>query len=331
MADKEKTIIVTGGAGFIGSCLVAGLEERGYNNIIVVDSFADAPLKWHNLAHRRHGIRLQPIGRTVDLIKDNAEEIAAVVHLGAISATTATDVDTLVELNTLETCNIVKECVERDIPVLYASSASAYGDGSQGMKEEAAFRSTPLNPYAWSKINADRLIFGDTIDTDRAVVALRFFNVYGPNEYHKGSQSSVVPRFYSQLTREGMINLFSSGRDDVADGEQRRDFVWVDDVVKVIISFVEQGCRPGGIYNVGTGHARSFNDMAQAIGAATGCLPFINYIPMPDNLAEHYQYHTCSEGNRLKSRAKITIDFTPLEAGVDKYITKYLRQPDKYR
>lgn len=330
MTMKDKHIIITGGAGFIGSSLVAGLECCGYRHISIVDNLGTGE-KWRNLSHRVNGLKVYPIGSTIDLIGSLGDKVGAVVHLGAISATTASDADNLNRLNTLDTCDIAAECRHRDIPMLYASSASVYGDGHQGMDEKCALLATPLNPYAWSKLNADRLIFGDSIDSDDAIVALRFFNVYGPNEYHKGSQSSVIPHFFDQLTHTGSISLFKSGRNDIPDGWQSRDFVWIDDCVDIMLQFISKGCRPGGIYNVGTGISRTFLDMASAVADAAGIDAKIEYIPMPADLSRHYQYHTCSAGDRLTSRANLSLSFTPLESGVNTYITKYLTQPDKYR
>lgn len=326
---ESRYIIVTGGAGFIGSNVVDRLCRDGFSRVIVVDN-PGCEGKWRNLASCTRGVELYPIGSTEALLDRLGSEVGALIHLGAVSSTTTTDADLLVAGNTMETLALARKCRQAGVPFIYASSASVYGDGSHGFAEAAAFESLPLNPYAWSKLNADRLIFGTGIDSDDAVVALRFFNVYGPREYHKGAQSSVVLPFYNSLIDRGRISLFKSGRDDIPHGMQSRDFVWVDDCVDVIMHFVRNGCRPGGIYNVGSGRSRTFLDMARAVAAAASRDCQIDFIEMPRELARHYQYHTCSEGDRLTARAGIDFRPTSLEDGVSQYVRNFL-QTEKYQ
>lgn len=324
--NKDRHIIITGGAGFIGSALVARLLAEGYRDITVVDDLGSGP-KWKNLASKGY-LPIVPI-RDFDDCPILPED--TVVHLGAESSTAAADVDQLLEVNTAATVRLFEDCRLAGARFIYASSAATYGDGSRGFEDSedpeylASLR--PLNPYAWSKSRADQYIFADP--APEGVVGLKFFNVYGPNEYHKGSQSSVVPRFLDQWKRRGMVSLFASGRADIADGAQARDFVWVEDVVDVILFFIE---NPGlsGLYNVGSGEAKTFVDVVSALASALG-LPVIpiEYVEMPEGLGDSYQYYTKADLTKLR-QAGYTRPMTTLSEGVRRYVTEYLTKPDKY-
>jgi ADP-L-glycero-D-manno-heptose 6-epimerase len=327
-------IIVTGGAGFIGSNLVAALEARGESDIVVVDRFGSDD-KWRNLAKRSLADIVTPEALP-SLIEANRQKIRMIFHMGAISTTTERDVDLIVANNWRTSLELWSLAARHALRFVYASSAATYGDGSQGFDDDASpaalSRLVPLNPYAWSKLQFDRKVAHDVAngaDLPAQWSGLKFFNVFGPNELHKGGQMSVVPQFHTQIATEGMARLFKSYRREYADGGQLRDFIHVDDVVAVMLWFYD---HPGvnGLFNLGTGIARSFVDMAHAIFKAMGRETSIKFVDMPANLRDRYQYFTEARMERQRA-AGYDRPFMTLEQGVAAYVTRYLAASDPYR
>lgn len=328
-------IIITGGTGFIGSNLVAGLEARGLNDLVVCDVLGTGD-KWRNIGKRE----LRDIVRPENLfnyLKDHADKIEAVFHLGAISSTTETDADLIVESNVVLTRRLWKWCAANDSRFIYASSAATYGDGSAGFLDDDTpdylGKLKPLNPYGWSKHLCDRRISRVVRTGEEKLppqwAGLKFFNVYGPNEYHKGEQMSVICKLYPQIIAGAAARLFKSDHPEYSDGGQMRDFVYVDDCVSVML-WLYDNPKVSGLYNVGSGKARSFKDLAEAGFNAIGKTPKINYIDMPQGLKAKYQYFTEASMRKLRE-AGYTRPMTELEDGVLKYIQDYLLQADPYR
>jgi ADP-L-glycero-D-manno-heptose 6-epimerase len=331
--------IVTGATGFIGSNLLAEMQKRGYRDIVAVDTFGDGD-KWKNIAKRR-ALQLLFPHQLQDFLLEHKDEINAVVHLGAISSTTETDVDKIVENNFQLTVRLFTFCRHNAIPLVYASSAATYGAGELGFvdRDDITFLSSlrPLNPYGWSKNAVDKYISSTLQDASTPtfshsnnpqVVGLKFFNVYGPNEYHKGMQMSVMRHFCEQFRNTGKVRLFKSYRDDCADGEQRRDFVWVGDCVRVMLWMLEHG-EVSGLFNVGTGSATSYNVVARSVARALGVDPVIEYIDMPDSVRNQYQYFTQADLTKLRS-VGYDAPFTSVPDGVDKYVRGFLATDDIY-
>lgn len=327
-------IIVTGGAGFIGSNLVAALEARGEKNIVVVDRFGTDD-KWRNLAKRSQADIIPP-EKLSDLIAVRRHDIQAIFHMGAISATTERDVDLILANNWRLSAELWDLATRFELRLIYASSAATYGDGAQGFDDDlsspALARLVPLNPYAWSKHLFDLRVArahetGERMPQQWA--GLKFFNVFGPNEAHKGGQMSVVPQFYRQIRADGVAKLFKSYRPDYPDGGQTRDFIHVDDTVAVMLWLFDRP-EANGLFNVGTGKARSFLDIANAIFEAIGRTPQIEFVDMPEPLRDRYQYFTQARTDRLRA-AGFARPFTSLEDGVADYVTRFLATPDPYR
>lgn len=325
-----RTIIVTGGAGFIGSNLAAELALRGTHDIVVCD-WLDAEEKKHNLAKHRIAEILPPEG-LLPWLEQHSGEVEAIFHMGAISSTTEMDVAKITAHNIHLPQALWKISAEQGIRMIYASSAATYGDGARGFKDDETLvemeKLAPLNPYGWSKWQFDLWALKEKARPPQWA-GLKFFNVYGPNEYHKGGQKSVVCGITPDAMAGKPVKLFKSYQADYADGGQLRDFVYVRDCVGVMLWLFD---TPGvsGIYNVGTGKARSFADLARAVFAALGKTPNIQYVEMPEILREKYQYFTEADMIRLR-RAGYTKPFTELEDGVREYVTCYLTAEDKYR
>lgn len=326
-------IVVTGGAGFIGSNLLAGLEGRGIVDVAVVDRFGSDD-KWRNLA-KRELTALVPPEQALAFLDQHAAEVDVVFHLGAISTTTETDVDLIVASNVTLSMDLWRWCAWRGARFIYASSAATYGDGRQGFEDDGSpehlARLRPLNPYGWSKHLVDRRIARAVASgeaTPPQWAGLKFFNVYGPNEGHKGDQMSVVAKLYPRLAAGEPARLFRSHRPDVVDGGQSRDFIWVGDCVQVMLWLLD---RPevSGLFNVGTGQARSFRDLALATFAAMERPAVIDYVPMPPILESKYQYFTEASTDRLRA-AGYDQPFTSLEEGVRRYVQDYLAAEDPY-
>ncbi len=327
-------ILVTGGAGFIGSNLLAGLEQRGDPPAAVCDRLG-AGDKWRNLAKRELADLIAP-ELLFEWLAVHGGEIDLVVHLGAVSATTTRDVDAIVAANIRLSLDLWGWCAETGTRLIYAGSAASYGNGAGGfdddMSADALARLRPLNPYGWSKLLVDRriarLASGGAARPPQWV-GLRFFNVYGPNEYHKGGQRSVAVQNFEQVQAEGKCRLFRSHHPDYPDGGQRRDFVWVDDCVEVMLWLID---NPGvsGLFNLGTGRSRAFAELAGAVFAALGREAQIDYIDTPPEIRDRYQYLTEARMERLRA-AGYERPFTPLEDGVGAYVRDYLATDDPYR
>ncbi len=325
-------LLVTGGAGFIGSNLVAALNDAGRSDIVVCDTLGDDG-KWRNLAKRQLVDIVPPAqletwlqGRTLD----------AIVHLGAISDTTASDGDLIIETNFRLSMRLLEWCTATATPLIYASSAATYGDGAQGFEDDPSVRALkllrPMNLYGWSKhlfdmAVAERAARGEKLPPQ--CVGLKFFNVFGPNEYHKGAMMSVLAKRIDDISAGRSVQLFKSHRAGIADGEQRRDFIWVDDVVRVMMWLLATP-SVSGLFNVGTGTARSFKDVMLAAYAARSAKPNIEYIDMPQAIRGNYQYFTQSKVDRLRN-AGYNGGFTALEEAVAAYVNGFLDRPDRFR
>ncbi|MBS0578812.1 MAG: ADP-glyceromanno-heptose 6-epimerase [Proteobacteria bacterium] len=325
--------VVTGGAGFIGSNLVAELAARG-NEVVVVDWLRQDE-RWRNLA--KHDVMDLVLPEALPAwLERHGDKVEAVLHMGANSSTTETDIDLLVRQNVRPTLDLLAWCTAHGKRLIYASSAATYGDGSAGFDDDASARGLarllPLNAYGWSKHVVDRRITrlgasGGALPTQCA--GLKFFNVYGPNEYHKGAMQSVIARSFASVRDGAPLRLFRSGRPDYADGGQLRDFIYVKDCVDVMLWLLANR-HVSGLFNVGTGKARSWLDLARALFSAAQQPERIEFIDMPANLAGKYQYFTEARMERLR-RAGYSKPFTTLEAGVGDYVQGYLSRGDPYR
>lgn len=317
--------IVTGGAGFIGSNLVAALCARG-DEVVVVDRLRQGP-KWRNLA--KHPIAGIVAPGDLPGFLARRPPAKALFHMGAISATTETDGDLVAATNIALPQMLWDWCAEAGVPFIYASSAATYGDGALGFEDdlrpEALARLRPLNLYGWSKLAFDRRV-AQMLALGRPRppmwAGLRFFNVYGPNEHHKGRMASVVLHKFNQIMKGEAATLFASDREGIADGEQKRDFVHVRDCVAAML-WLERHPQAPGLYNIGSGQARTFLDLARAIYAALGRNADIRFVPMPDDLKGRYQYFTEARMERLRA-AGFTQPPTTLEDGVRSYVRDVL-------
>ncbi len=321
-------LVVTGGAGFIGSALVAALNARGRSDILVVDDFGDGP-KWKNLRGKRFLDVVTPEAFARDLTagvydgQSGDRRIEGILHIGAITDTSFPDMDALYVRNVRYTRTLALWAMAQDVRFVYASSASVYGDGALGFSDDDALTPNllPMNPYAFSKWLSDTEAIRE--GWTGKIAGLRFFNVFGPNEYHKGRMASVVWHATNQIREKGQINLFQSHKEGYADGQQERDFVYVKDVCAVVLWFLDHP-DANGLYNVGTGGARTFNDLARAIFRALSKPPEIAYIPTPENIRAAYQYHTEADLTRLRG-AGCDVPFTSLEEAVNDYVGNYLQ------
>jgi ADP-L-glycero-D-manno-heptose 6-epimerase len=325
-------LLVTGGAGFIGSNIIAGLNAAGITDIAVNDIFGNGK-KWRNLAQRR----LAEIVPAPELLRWlPGRKLDAVVHMGAISSTTEKDVDLLIENNFILSLRLFEWCAETRTPFIYASSAATYGDGSAGFVDDwsstGLARLKPLNPYGFSKHLFDQAVIERLARKDKMPpqwAGLKFFNVFGPNEYHKGDMMSLLAKRFDDAKAGAPIQLFKSHRPDVGDGEQKRDFIYVDDAVAVVHWLLETP-RVSGIFNVGTGKARSFRDLMDAMFAALGMAPNIAYVDMPEAIRNSYQYFTQADMSNLR-RAGFAANFLTLEEGVKTYVSRHLDRADRFR
>ncbi len=327
-------ILITGGAGFIGSNIIAALEEAGYTDLAIADTLGTDE-KWKNIAKRTLSAIIEPADLTAFLAK-RGDDITAVIHMGAISATTETDADLIVRTNVTLSWELWEFCTRRQIPFIYASSAATYGAGENNFTDRndlpylKALR--PLNAYGWSKALFDRMVYTALAagkPHPRQYAGLKFFNVYGPNEYHKGGQKSVVAHIFPNVRDGKTVELFKSYRPDVRDGEQLRDFVWVGDCVRVVLWLLKHP-DVSGLFNVGTGRARSFYDLAAATFAAMNQSPRIGFKDMPETLRDKYQYYTQADLNALRA-AGFDEPMTSLEDGIRQYVQNYLNTADPYR
>jgi ADP-L-glycero-D-manno-heptose 6-epimerase len=325
-------LLVTGGAGFIGSNVLASLNEAGRTDIAVNDILGSDG-KWHNLAGRQLADFVPPS----DLMRWlEGRKLDAVLHLGAISSTTATDGDLVMETNVRLSLRLFDWCAATRTPFIYASSAATYGDGAAGFSDDwssgALKTLKPLNLYGWSKHMFDLAVVERVARKEKLPpqwAGLKFFNVFGPNEYHKGEMMSLVAKRFGDAKTGEPIQLFKSYRAGIGDGEQKRDFIYVDDAVAVVRWLIETP-SVSGIFNVGTGKARSFRDLMTAMLRALGREPKIEYIDMPAAIRDSYQYFTQADTANLR-RAGFNADFTSLEDGVKQYVSGYLDRADRYR
>lgn len=318
-------IVVTGGAGFIGSAFIAHLNAAGVEDIVVVDELGSTE-RWRNLVGKKflsyfHKDEFRDLVGADQLPR----EITAVVHLGAISSTSERDIDLLMDNNVEYTNLLAHYCIENDIRFIYASSAQTYGDGALGYSDDHAHISQfrQLSGYGWSKQLSD--LHALRVGWTSKIVGLKFFNVYGPNEYHKESMRSVVYNAHQQMKERGTVQLFRSYRPDFKDGEQKRDFIYVKDCCRVM-SWLLENSGVNGIFNLGTGRARTWNELAAAVAGALDMPVSIEYIEMPEKLRNQYQYFTEAPMAKLRN-AGYKAPFQSLEEGVRDYIVNYLEQP----
>jgi len=325
MTRKERLIVITGAAGFIGSAMAYRLNQLGRRRLLLVDQLGSSS-KWKNLVPLRYA-DYQEKGDFLESLRAGAlkaSDVEAVIHMGACSATTETDASYLAKNNFEYSKRIAEWCLGGPVPVrmIYASSAATYGDGDLGYADdhESLPNLRPLNMYGYSKQMFD-LWLSDQSALDKAV-GLKFFNVYGPNEYHKGNMRSMVVKAYEQIQRTGVVQLFRSHRPDYADGGQLRDFVYVKDAVDMALFFLDPAV-PGGVYNIGTGTAQTWVDMMQALFRALGKEPRIEFVPMPEELQGKYQYYTQADIRKIRKAGYLN-PIRSLEEGVADY-ARYLK------
>ncbi|MEX2035892.1 MAG: ADP-glyceromanno-heptose 6-epimerase [Xanthobacteraceae bacterium] len=325
-------LLVTGGAGFIGSNVVAALNDAGRTDIAVNDVLGDGG-KWRNLAKRQLADVIPPddLFRWLD-----GRKLDTVIHLGAISDTTATDADLVIDTNFRLSLRLLDWCTSARVPFIYASSAATYGAGAGGFSDDwspaALKRLKPMNLYGWSKQLFDLAVVERSAKKEKLPpqwAGLKFFNVFGPNEYHKGEMMSLVAKRFDDAKNGRSVRLFKSHRQGIEDGDQKRDFIYVDDAVSVVRWLMETPSA-SGIFNVGTGKARSFRDMIAALFRALGLEPKIEYVDMPAAIRGQYQYFTEAEVGNLR-RAGYNTGFTALEEGIKRYVTQFLDTADRHR
>ena len=314
-------IIVTGAAGFIGSCLVSKLNQEGYNDIVVVDDFSNEE-KNKNLAEKSISKRIDR-SEFHSWLDENNRFVQFIFHIGARTDTSEFDTKIFDELNLNYTKKLWNQCSEYTIPLVYASSAATYGLGEHGYddNEEIIDQLTPLNPYGDSKNNFDKW----ALQQEKSPffwAGLKFFNVYGPNEYHKSRMASVIWHTFNQINKTGGMKLFQSHNENYKDGEQMRDFVYVKDVVNVLF-FLMENRKNSGIYNLGSGTARTFLDLAKNTFYAMDKTPEISFIPTPEDIRDKYQYFTEANMQKLMSIGYET-PFHSLEEGIEDYVKNYL-------
>ena len=330
--NERLMLLVTGGAGFIGSNVVAELNGAGHTDVVVNDTLGSDG-KWRNLQKRQLADFVPPSGLSEWL---KGRKLDAVIHLGAISSTTATDGDQVIESNFRLSLRLLDWCTTTRTPFIYASSAATYGNGDAGFVDDcplpALTRLRPKNLYGWSKHLFDLAIM-DRAAKKRPLppqwVGLKFFNVYGPNEYHKGEMMSVLCKVFDRAKAGTPVRLFKSHRDGIADGDQRRDFIYIDDVTAVV-RWLLGAPSVNGLFNVGTGKAQSFREMIEAMFAALGRPANIEYIDMPASIRDSYQYFTEASVENLR-RAGYNAGFTSLGTAVRRYVGEFLDRADRYR
>lgn len=316
-------IIVTGGAGFIGSVLVARLNEAGVSDIIIVDKLRNGE-KWKNLVGKDYTDFIDKEQFLVRLLSSEFQNVEAIVHMGACSATTELDADYLMQNNFQYTRTLAKWCLANNSRFIYASSAATYGDGKFGYSDdhEGLFKFKPLNMYGYSKQLMDEWVLRNKLEDQ--VVGLKFFNVFGPNEFHKNDMRSVVAKAFQQISATGKAKLFNSYNPDFGDGEQKRDFVYVKDVVEVIYKLIYDR-SVNGIFNIGTGQARTFKDLVLAVFKAMEIEPDIEIVDMPVHLRGKYQYFTQAEMNKL-ANTPCHVEMRSLEDAVADYVNSHLKK-----
>jgi ADP-L-glycero-D-manno-heptose 6-epimerase len=333
LMDKASNIVITGAAGFIGSCLVSFLNNAGYQNLILVDDFS----KHEKDGNLQGKVFSKKIEREVffDWLKKENPEIHFFYHIGARTDTTEFEYAIHEHLNVDYSKKVWNYCSKDNIPLVYASSAATYGGGELGYRDDENIIPDlkPLNPYGISKNEFDKWALKQEKNHPPKWAGLKFFNVYGPNEYHKARMASVIFHSYNQIKKNGFVKLFKSHKKEFKDGEQLRDFIYVKDVLKICFWFLECWQKDpetfiSGIYNVGTGKARSFNDLVRATFSALDKPTQIKYIDMPEDIRETYQYFTEADMNKILSAGYLQ-PFYSLEQGVHDYVRNFLSQ-EKY-
>ncbi|MEJ5264940.1 MAG: ADP-glyceromanno-heptose 6-epimerase [Bacteroidales bacterium] len=319
-------IVITGSAGFIGSYLAGFLNQQGYYDLVLVDDFSQSH-KAANFENKKFTAQVDRL-QFFDWLMENHRFVQFVVHLGARTDTTEFDRSIFDRLNVTYSKQVWNLCVEYGLPLIYASSAATYGNGEWGYSDshEIVSKLKPLNPYGESKNEFDKWVLSQK-QQPFFWAGLKFFNVYGPNEYHKGRMASVVFHAFHQIKQTGKLKLFRSHRPDYRDGEQKRDFIYVKDVASVIL-FLMQHRKNSGLYNVGTGQARTFLDLAHATFKSMDIPPNIEFIDTPLDIRDKYQYFTQANMDKLRSIG-YTQAFTPLEEGIGEYVGEYLKH-NKY-
>ena len=334
--DRNSVILVTGAAGFIGSCAVGYLNRKGYHNIIIVDEFDDENKK-PNYEDKKIIARVDR-NELFDWLINHPMQIDFIFHLGARTDTTEFDYAILEKLNVEFSKRIWNYCVEKNIPLVYASSAATYGDGELGYKDDhnLPYKLNPLNPYGRSKNEFDKWALEESqkskVKSQKSAppdwYGLKFFNVYGPNEYHKGRMASVIFHSFNQIKSSGKVKLFRSHKPEYKDGEQLRDFVYVKDVVDICYWLMNE--KPtSGLYNLGTGKARTFKDLVTVIFKSLDKEPAIEFIDTPLDIRDKYQYFTEADMNKLRS-VGYKEDFYSLEEGVETYVKNFLLDKKYY-
>ncbi|MCD6152992.1 MAG: ADP-glyceromanno-heptose 6-epimerase [Syntrophobacterales bacterium] len=315
-------IVVTGGAGFIGSAVVWKLNSEGIDNIVIVDHLGTSD-KWKNLVNRKYADYFNKDDFIKMVCEDRAPfEVDGIIHMGACSSTTERDADYLMENNYRYTRKLAEWAVKKNIRFIYASSAATYGDGTLGFSDDDHVSKTlqPINMYGYSKQVFDLWVLRNQLE--QKVAGIKFFNVFGPNEYHKGNMRSVIHKSFRQIKETGKIRLFKSHKPEYRDGEQKRDFVYVKDCIEVVW-WLLQNREVNGIFNLGTGQARTWNDLARAVFAAMDRQPEIEYCEMPESIRGQYQYFTEAQMDKLRS-AGYTIPVKSLEDAISDYVVNYL-------
>jgi len=321
-------IIVTGSAGFIGSAFVWKLNKEGFDDIVIVDKLGTDD-KWKNLVNRRF---IDYIHKDDFLQMIAADKVpfktSTIVHMGACSSTTERDADYLWNNNYLYTKTLAEWAIKRNIRFIYASSAATYGDGTQGFSDEHSkiSRFKPINMYGYSKQIFDLWVLRNSLE--KKIAGIKFFNVFGPNEYHKGDMTSVIFKAFHQIRETGKVKLFKSYKKEYKDGGQMRDFVYVKDCINAMW-WLFNNPKANGIFNLGTGKARTWNDLIKAVFVAMKKKTNIEYIAMPEALRNQYQYFTQAEMKKLKS-AGCPVKFSSLDDSVRDYVTKHLKKTDPY-
>ncbi|HMU73498.1 MAG TPA: ADP-glyceromanno-heptose 6-epimerase [Ferruginibacter sp.] len=327
MINSNSTIIITGAAGFIGSCMVSYLNRQGFEKLILVDEFDDEE-KELNLLHKKYIVRVERED-FFGWVQREKPAVDFVFHLGARTDTTEFDYSVHQRLNVEYSQKMWNYCAMHNIPLVYASSAATFGEGELGYDDshDIIEQLQPLNPYGISKNEFDKWVLHQDCHPP-FWAGLKFFNVYGPNEYHKARMASVIFHSYNQIKQNGTVKLFRSHKEGYEDGEQLRDFVYVKDVIAVCYWLMEQ--QPASaIYNLGTGQARSFNDLVKSTFAGLDMQPSIEYIDMPADIRDKYQYFTEANMDKLR-KAGYKDEFYSLEKGVDDYVRNYLAKNEFY-
>lgn len=328
-----KTILVTGGGGFIGSNIVAGLCDRGTHHVVVCDSFGSDD-KWRNLVN--HPVwEIIPPESLFTWLEENNDTLDAIIHVGGISSTTEKDIDLILKNNFELSVGLWRWCNQNEVRLIYTSSAATYGGGEHGFDDNISLdylrKLKPLSGYGWSKHLFDLHVAKSIAQQDYRLpqwVGLKVFNTYGPNEYHKEAQRSVICQISQQASNAGTVRLFRSYNSQYPDGGQMRDMIYVKDITRVVLWLLDHP-NVSGLFNLGTGKPRTFMDMAKAAFAALDHAPKISFIDMPETLVHKYQYYTEAKMERLRA-AGFADAFTTVEEGIRDYMLNYLTKEDPY-